>query len=60
MNDKFCEVSGYTYEELINQPHRIVRHPDTPSSVFKEMWATIVSEKVWQGELKNKAKDGSS
>jgi len=59
-NDKFCEVSGYTFDELYNKPHSIVRHPDTPAHVFKEMWSTIGNGKVWQGELKNKAKNGSA
>lgn len=60
VNDKFCEVSKYSREELIGQPHNIVRHPDMPKHVFREMWNTIGSGKVWQGELKNKAKDGST
>lgn len=58
-NDKFCEISKYLRDELIGQPHSIVRHPDTPSSLFKEMWRTIGSGKIWQGEIKNRAKDGS-
>lgn len=59
VNDKFCEVSQYTREELMDQPHSIVRHPDTPASVFKEMWQTIGKGETWQGEIKNKAKDGT-
>jgi len=59
-NDKFCEISGYTKEELVGKPHNIVRHPDMPSSVFKEMWETIQAKKTWQGVIKNLNKDGSS
>ncbi len=58
-NKKFCEISGYTLDELIGKPHSIVRHPDTPKQVFKEMWRTISSGKVWNGTIKNRAKDGS-
>lgn len=54
----FCRVSGYTKEELINQPHNIVRHEDTPAPIFKDMWETIQSGKMWQGEIKNRKKDG--
>jgi len=54
----FCDVSGYTKEELIGQPHNIVRHEDTPSPIFEEMWKTLKSGKMWQGEVKNRKKDG--
>jgi len=54
----FCEISGFSKEELLGSPQNIVRHPDTPPEVFKELWQTIKSGKVWQGELKNKAKNG--
>ena len=52
-------ISGYKEEELIGKPHSIVRHPDMPSSAFKDMWQTIQSEKLWVGEVKNLKKDGS-
>lgn len=58
VNDRFAEVSGYTEKELIGQPHNIIRHPDTPSAVFKELWETIKAGKLWRGELKNRAKTG--
>lgn len=58
-NPKFCEVSGYSMEELIGKPHNIVRHPDMPKEVFKELWDTIKAGKIWQGEIKNRRKDGS-
>ena len=54
----FCEISGYTEEELIGQPHNIVRHQDMPKSAFKDMWTTIKSGKTWRGEVKNITKNG--
>lgn len=54
----FCEVSGYTREELLGQPHNIVRHEDVSKEVYKEMWDTIKSGKEWSGEIKNRSKDG--
>lgn len=59
-NDKFCEVSKYSLDELVGQPNSVVRHPDTPSSLFQEMWKKIESGRIWQGEIKNLAKDGSA
>lgn len=55
----FCDISGYSAEELIGKSHNIVRHPDTPSEVFEDMWGTISSGKMWQGEVKNNKKNGS-
>ena len=60
VNDKFCEISGYTKEELIGKPHNIVRHPDMPKSAFKEMWSTIKSKKTWVGIVKNRTKKGNA
>jgi len=61
VNDEFCEISGYTREELIGKQHSIVRHPDMPSSAFKEMWDTIsIKKTIWQGIVRNRCKDGSS
>ena len=54
----FCEISGYTKEELLGKNHRIVRHPDMDKSVYKNLWATISSDEAWQGEIKNRKKDG--
>ena len=53
-----CDISGYTEEELIGQPHSILRHKDMPSKIFRELWDTIESGKVWSGEIKNRKKDG--
>ncbi|MBP6497260.1 MAG: response regulator [Campylobacteraceae bacterium] len=52
-------ISGYMESELIGKPHNIVRHPDMPSSAFKDMWKTIQNERLWVGEVKNRKKDGS-
>ncbi len=58
-NENFCNISGYSKEELIGKPHNIVRHPDMPREVFKEMWGTIKNKKeTWQGVIKNLAKNG--
>lgn len=58
-NDMFCMLSGYTRDELIGQPHNIVRDPSMPSSVFKGLWETIQAKKIWHGIIHNRAKDGS-
>ena len=57
-SEAFCNISGYTKEELIGKPHSIVKHPDMPQEVFKDLWETTKSGKVWRGEIKNKKKDG--
>lgn len=51
-------ISGYTKQELLGKPHNIVRHPDMPSSAFKDLWDTIQAGKLWVGEVKNLKKDG--
>jgi len=57
-NDKFCDISKYSYNELIGQNHSIVRHESMSNSLFKNMWDTITAKKQWQGIIKNRAKDG--
>jgi aerotaxis receptor len=57
-NRAFVEASGFDYEELLGQPHDIVRHPDVPSEAFKDMWATIGRGRPWTGVVKNRRKDG--
>lgn len=59
-NDIFCEVSGYTREELVGANHNIVRHPDVSPKVYEELWETIQSKQIWTGKIKNKTKDGSA
>jgi len=59
VNDNFCKISKYSKEELIGKNHSIVRDPKVPSSVFKNMWKTILKGKLWKGVLSNRAKDGS-
>jgi diguanylate cyclase (GGDEF)-like protein/PAS domain S-box-containing protein len=58
VNDKFCEISGYSRAELIGKPHNIVRHPTMQSAVFKELWDTIKEKKPWRGMVVNMKKDG--
>lgn len=58
VNKKFCDISGYSAQELIGQAHSIVRHPDMPAQAFKEMWETIQNKKPWSGKVKNKKKNG--
>ena len=53
------DISGYSREELVGCKHDILRHPDTTDEVYKKIWETIRSGKVWSGELKNRKKDGS-
>ena len=55
----FEKISGYSEQELRGKPHNIIRHPDMPKSVFKELWETISKEKTWSGEIKNLKKDGT-
>ncbi len=59
VSELFCKISGYSKKELIGKPHNIVRHEDTPKELFKELWSYLKAGKVWQGEIKNKNKDGS-
>ena len=55
-SEAFSKISEYPKNELIGQPHNIVRHPDMPKSAFKDMWKTIQSGKVWRGNVKNQKK----
>ncbi|MDD2790894.1 MAG: PAS domain-containing protein [Sulfurimonas sp.] len=56
-NETFCAISGYSESEILGHSHNLVRHPDMPSSVFKELWHTLQQEKQWSGIVKNLRKD---
>lgn len=60
VSNAFCKISGYRKDELIGKNHNIVRHEDMSNQFFKELWQTILKEEKWQGEIKNKRKDGKS
>jgi aerotaxis receptor len=57
-NDAFVAVSGYTRDELLGQPHNIVRHPDMPEEAFRDMWHTLQTGQPWTGLVKNRRKNG--
>ncbi len=57
-NPSFISVSGYSREELLGQPHNLVRHPDMPEEAYRDMWATIQSGLPWSAAVKNRRKDG--
>lgn len=59
-NDAFCQISGYTREELIGKGHNIVRHPDNTSKIYKKMWETLLNKKPWHDVIKNMSKRGKS
>lgn len=58
VNEQFCKISGYSKDELIGKSHNIIRHTDSTVPFFRQMWKTILSKNIWQGLIKNCAKNG--
>ena len=54
VNDQFCEVAGYSREELMGKPHNMIRHPDVPPAAFSDMWSNLKKGRSWLGIVKNR------
>jgi len=58
VNKAFCEIAGFTLEELQGKPHNIIRHPDMPALAFQDLWETLEAKKPWTGVVKSRCKNG--
>jgi len=57
-NDDFCKIAEYSLDELMGQPHNMVRHPEMPKKAFKSLWDTVKKGEIWTGYVKNATKSG--
>jgi PAS domain S-box-containing protein len=60
VNNDFIEISGFREDELLGQPHNIVRHPDMPAAVFADLWSDVKAGRPWIGMVKNRCKNGDA
>ena len=58
VNRDFVDISGYSEQELLGEPHNIVRHPDMPPEAFQDLWDTLKEGRPWTGLVKNRCKNG--
>ena len=57
-NEDFCKIAEYTIDELIGNPHSMVRHKDMPKAAFADLWKTVQKDEIWTGYVKNATKSG--
>ena len=58
-NNDFCDIAGFSKNELIGKAHSMVRHEDMPKAAFEDLWKTIQNGRIWNGIVKNKTKNGN-